>query len=364
MDKDITITMDGKAGIEAEKDFAINAKDHTLTINNQTKAGGMQYGVHIGTDGDYTIEAEKLAISVDTTGGSAYSAIGIGLGDMGGSSKARLTINSDVDIRSNGKNMSFGVYALGEQHLTINGNVSMTGAADDWGINNPESYPGTLGHYHTNGLYAGFGAGTIDVNGEVNLTVKGTGIQANGGAAITVSGGGRIQIAEDKVADQYALAAEAGTVSFHWKDPVVRSADRSSVRMIGNVGVLNKDSGASPNSKDMPATVQFTLDTKDSLWKGVAFNQYKEQGLDSGTIRMGLMNGATWINSAYGMVRDGFKGSRISDFHGGSKGQEGNIYQQDSRDITIDHYSGSANVIFTHTGDGSSADNYLSLIHI
>ena len=365
MDKDITITMDGKAGIEAEKDFAINAKDHTLTISNQTKAGGMQYGVHIGTDGDYTIEAEKLAISVDTTGGSAYSAIGIGLGDMGGSSKARLTINSDVDIRSNGKNMSFGVYALGEQHLTINGNVSMTGAADDWGINNPESYPGTLGHYHTNGLYAGFGAGTIDVNGEVNLTVKGTGIQANGGAAITVSGGGRIQIAEDKVADQYALAAEAGAVSFHWKDPVVRSADRSSVRMTGNVGVLNKDSGASPNSKDMPATVQFTLDTKDSLWKGVAFNQYKEQGLDSGTIRMGLMNGATWINSAYGMVRDGFKGSRISDFHGGSKGQEGNIYQQDSRDITIDHYSGSANVIFTHTGDGSSADNYsVGNVHI
>jgi len=365
MDKDITITMDGKAGIEAEKDFAINAKDHTLTISNQTKAGGMQYGVHIGTDGDYTIEAEKLAISVDTTGGSAYSAIGIGLGDMGGSSKARLTINSDVDIRSNGKNMSFGVYALGEQHLTINGNVSMTGAADDWGINNPESYPGTLGHYHTNGLYAGFGAGTIDVNGEVNLTVKGTGIQANGGAAITVSGGGRIQIAEDKVADQYALAAEAGTVSFHWKDPVVRSVDRSSVRMTGNVGVLNKDSGASPNSKDMPATVQFTLDTKDSLWKGVAFNQYKEQGLDSGTIRMGLMNGATWINSAYGMVRDGFKGSRISDFHGGSKGQEGNIYQQDSRDITIDHYSGSANVIFTHTGDGSSADNYsVGNVHI
>ncbi len=197
------------------------------------------------------------------------------------------------------------------------------------------------------------------------MTVKGTGIQANGGAAITVSGGGRIQIAEDKVADQYALAAEAGTVSFHWKDPVVRSADRSSVRMIGNVGVLNKDSGASPNSKDMPATVQFTLDTKDSLWKGVAFNQYKEQGLDSGTIRMGLMNGATWINSAYGMVRDGFKGSRISDFHGGSKGQEGNIYQQDSRDITIDHYSGSANVIFTHTGDGSSADNYsVGNVHI
>ena len=359
MDKDITITMDGKAGIEAEKDFAINAKDHTLTISNQTKAGGMQYGVHIGTDGDYTIEAEKLAISVDTTGGSAYSAIGIGLGDMGGSSKARLTINSDVDIRSNGKNMSFGVYALGEQHLTINGNVSMTGTADDWGINNPESYPGTLGHYHTNGLYAGFGAGTIDVNGEVNLTVKGTGIQANGGAAITVSGGGRIQIAEDKVADQYALAAEAGTVSFHWKDPVVRSADRSSIRMTGNVGVLNKDSGASPNSKDMTAKVQFTLDTKDSLWQGVAFNQYKEQGLDSGTIRMGLMNGATWINSAYGMVRDGFKGSRISDFHGGSDAAHaGNIFQKDANSLTIDNYSGYTNIYYAHEGNGEAVENY------
>ena len=359
MDKDITITMDGKAGIEAEKDFAINAKDHTLTITNQTKAGGMQYGVHIGTGGDYTIEAEKLAISVDTTGGSAYSAIGIGLGDMGGSGKARLTINGDVDIRSNGKNMSFGVYALGEQHLTINGNVSMTGAADDWGIDNPGSYSGSLGHYHTNGLYAGFGAGTINVNGEVNMTVKGTGIQANGGAAITVTGGGHIQIAEDKVADQYALAAEAGTVSFHWKDPVVRSADRSSVRMTGNVGVLNKDSGASPNSKDMPAKVQFTLDAKDSLWKGVAFNQYKEQGLDSGTIRMGLMNGATWINSAYGMVRDGFTGSKISDFYGGSDAAHaGNIFQNDTKNITIDNYSGNTNIFYAHTGNGEAADNY------
>ena len=366
MDKDITITMDGKAGIEAEKDFAINAKDHTLTITNQTKAGGMQYGVHIGTDGDYTIEAEKLAISVDTTGGSAYSAIGIGLGDMGSSDKASLTIDGNVDIRTKGEGMAFGVYSLGEQKLTITGNVNMKSeTGEGWGIDNPGTYPGALGHYHTNGLYAGFGAGSISVEGGVDLSVKGTGIQANGGAAITVSGGGRIQIAEDKVADQYALAAEAGTVSFHWKDPVVRSADRSSVRMTGNVGVLNKDSGASPNSKDMPATVQFTLDTKDSIWTGVAFNQYKEQGLSSGAIQMGLMNGATWINSAYGMVRDGFTGSKISDFHGGSKGQEGNIYQQDSRDITIDHYSGSANVIFTHTGDGSSAGNYsVGNVHI
>ena len=366
MDKDITITMDGKAGIEAEKDFAINAKDHTLAISNQTKAGGMQYGVHIGAEGDYRIQAKKLSIEVDTTGGSAYSAIGIGLGDMDSPNKASLIIDGNVDIRAKGEGMAFGVYSLGEQKLTITGNVNMKSeTGEGWGIDNPGTYPGALGHYHTNGLYAGFGAGSISVEGGVDLSVKGTGMQANGGATIVVNGGGNIKIAEDTAADQYALAAEAGTVSFHWKDPVVRSADRSSVQMTGNVGVLNKDSGTSPNSKDMPAKVQFTLDTKDSLWKGVAFNQYKEQGLDSGTIRMGLMNGATWINSAYGMVRDGFKGSRISDFHGGSKGQEGNIYQQDSRDITIDHYSGSANVIFTHTGDGSSADNYsVGNVHI
>ena len=366
MDKDITITMDGKAGIEAEKDFAINAKDHTLTITNRTKAGGMQYGAHIGAEGDYRIQAKKLSIEVDTTGGSAYSAIGIGLGDMGSSNKASLTIDGNVDIRAKGEGMAFGVYSQGEQKLTITGNVNMKSeTGEGWGIDNPGTYPGALGHYHTNGLYAGFGAGSISVEGGVDLSVKGTGMQANGGATIVVNGGGNIKIAEDTAADQYALAAEAGTVSFHWKDLASRVMNDSDVQMIGNVGVLNKDSGASPNSKDMPATVQFTLDTKDSLWKGVAFNQYKEQGLDSGTIRMGLMNGATWINSAYGMVRDGFKGSRISDFHGGSKGQEGNIYQQDSRDITIDHYSGSANVIFTHTGDGSSADNYsVGNVHI
>ena len=366
MDKDITITMQGEAGIEATKSFAIEAGDHTLTITNRTKAGGMQYGAHIGAAGDYSIQAKKLSIEVDTTGGSAYSAVGIGLGDMGSSNKASLTIDGDVDIRAKGEGMAFGVYSLGEQKLTITGNVNMKSeTGEGWGIDNPGTYPGALGHYHTNGLYAGFGAGSITVNGGVDLFVKGTGMQANGGATIVVNGGGHIKIAEDTKADQYALVAEAGTVSFHWKDLASRVMNDSDVQMIGNVGVLNKDSGASPNDKNKPAEVRFTLDTKDSLWQGVAFNQYKEQGLDSGTIGMGLMNGATWINSAYGMVRDGFKGSRISDFHGGSKGQDGNIYQQDSRDITIDHYSGSANVIFTHTGDGSSADNYsVGNVHI
>ena len=364
MDKDITITMQGEAGIEATKSFAIEAGDHTLTITNRTKAGGMQYGAHIGAAGDYSIQAKKLSIEVDTTGGSAYSAIGIGLGDMGSSNKASLTIDGDVDIRAKGEGMAFGVYSLGEQKLTITGNVNMKSeTGEGWGIDNPGTYPGALGHYHTNGLYAGFGAGSITVNGGVDLFVKGTGMQANGGATIVVNGGGHIKIAEDTKADQYALVAEAGTVSFHWKDlasRVMNDSDvHSDVQMIGNVGVLNKDSGASPNDKNKPAEVRFTLDTKDSLWQGVAFNQYKEQGLDSGTIRMGLMNGATWINSAYGMVRDGFKGSRISDFHGGSDAAHaGNIFQNDTKNITIDNYSGNTNIFYAHTGNGEAADNY------
>lgn len=360
MDKDITITMQGAAGIEAAKGFAIEAGDHTLTITNRTEAvGGMQYGAHMGAEGDYRIQARKLSIEVDTTGSSAYSAIGIGLGNMGSSNKANLTTDGDVDIRAKGKNMAFGVYSLGEQTLTITGNVSMKSeTGEGWGIDNPGAYPGALGHYHTNGLYAGFGAGSIRVEGGVDLSVKGTGIQANSRATIVVNGGGNIKIAEDAVADQYALAAEAGTVSFHWKDQESGAMNDSDVQIIGNVGVLNKDTGISPNDKNIPAEVRFTLDTKDSLWKGVVFNQYKEQGLGSGTIRMGLMNGATWINSAYGMVRDGFTGSRISDLHGGSKGQEGTIYQQDGRDITIDNYSGATQVIFVHAGNGSSADSY------
>ena len=364
MDKDITITMQGEAGIEATKSFAIEAGDHTLTITNRTKAGGMQYVAHIGAAGDYSIQAKKLSIEVDTTGGSAYSAIGIGLDDMGSSNKASLTIDGDVDIRAKGEGMAFGVYSLGEQKLTITGNVNMKSeTGEGWGIDNPGTYPGALGHYHTNGLYAGFGAGSITVNGGVDLFVKGTGMQANGGATIVVNGGGHIKIAEDTKADQYALVAEAGTVSFHWKDlasRVMNDSDvHSDVQMIGNVGVLNKDSGASPNDKNKPAEVRFTLDTKDSLWQGVAFNQYKEQGLDSGTIRMGLMNGATWINSAYGMVRDGFKGSRISDFHGGSDAAHaGNIFQNDTKNITIDNYSGNTNIFYAHTGNGEAADNY------
>ena len=71
------------------------------------------------------------------------------------------------------------------------------------------------------------------------------------------------------------------------------------------------------------------------------------------------MNGATWINSAYGMVRDGFTGSKISDFHGGSDAAHaGNIFQKDANSLTIDNYSGCTNIYYAHEGNGEAVEIY------
>ena len=350
--KDTTLSRD-KAGylVNRKKDFTIDAAGHTLTLQaSGGQDGALPAAIYIN-DGSAVVNAKKLDITIHNTAQDGYWASGIQLGTMGGGQKSALTINGDLSISSSSHGADFGIYALENSSLTVNGNVAMKGSDGSWGVTTGDILNGNLAHYHANGIYAGFGPASVHVTGDVDLAVDGTAVQSNGGASIVIDGGGTILTNKEAASDQYALESEAGTVKMNVitdGSGNIKEAGKNTVKISGNLGVLNKSSGASPNEDNAKTTVQLGLHGQESLLDGAAFNEFAEQGKDGGSIDLALDHGAVWNNETYGKVKSSFTGSRIRNLHGGSAGTEGYIYQNDTRDIRVDNYSGNTVVIYKH----------------
>jgi len=357
LNRDIKIKTDGQAGIYHLSNSVISGTENMLSIENMYKNGnGMAYGVSLSDGGKIDIKLKKLNISVDSTSNDANLTIGIASGTLGNSAEGNISITGNVDVKVHGNNVAAGVYAVENHSVTINGNLSMVGdTADTWGVDNTKVVSGMLGHYQTNGIYAGFNGGKVHVNGDVNMAVKGTGMQANKNSEIIVTGGGTVRIAKDMNADQYALEAEAGMVSFHYAK-VGEPLSEKDVIVEGNIGVLNKNSGRSPNEDNAATDIYLGLNTVNSKWTGVAFNQFNEQGKDGGKIHLYLGNGATWNHEKVGMTHSDYKNSHIYELIGDDKG--GVINQNDSSDIIIDKMSGKYTVFMAHQNKGLTKDDY------
>ena len=357
LNRDIKIKTDGKAGIYHLSNSAISGTENMLSVENMYKNGnGMAYGVSLSDGGKIDINLKKLNVSVDSTSNDANLTIGIASGTLGNSVKGNISITGNVDVKIHGNNVAVGVYAVENHSVTINGNLSMVGdTADTWGVDNTKFVSGMLGHYQTNGIYAGFNGGKIHVNGDVNMAVKGTGMQANKNSEIIVTGGGTVRIAKDMNADQYALEAEAGVVSFHYAKAGETLSEKD-VTVEGNIGVLNKNSGLSPNEDNAATDIYLGLNTANSKWTGVAFNQFNKQGKDGGKIHLYLGNGATWNHEKVGMTHSDYKNSHIYELIGDDKG--GVINQNDASDIIIDKMSGKYTVFMAHQNKGLTKDDY------
>ena len=357
LNRDIKIKTDGSAGIYHLSNSAISGTGHMLSIENMYKNGnGMAYGVSLSDGGEIDINLKKLNVSVDSTSNDANLTIGIASGTSGNSVKGNISITGNVDVKVHGNNVAAGVYAVENHSVTINGHLSMVGdTADTWGVDNTKVVSGVLGHYQTNGIYAGFNGGKVHVNGDVNMAVKGTGMQANANSEITVTGGGIVRIAKDMNVDQYALEAEAGVVSFHYAKAGETLSEKE-VTVEGNIGVLNKNSGISPNEDNAATDIYLGLNTANSKWTGVAFNQFNEQGKDGGKIHLYLGNGATWNHEKVGMTHSDYKNSHIYELIGDDKG--GVINQNDASDIIIDKMSGKYTVFMAHQNKGLMKDDY------
>ena len=356
----INVSGEGAKGMNFAKGTAIDAGGKTLTIN-VTDASKGNAGIAQDIDVNSSVKADKLVIKLDSTK-SGQGAQGIR------QTKGNLTVDGNVDIDVKGDNSTMGVYSHAGS-TTINGDVKVV----------LDGNRGGFGEYGAAGLYAhaGYGGavgGTINVNGNVDISGVGNGLFANiGGATINVNGG-KINIVDTdnvKKNGYSAIYAANGKIDVNTvkdADGKVTGAGNNKVDITGNivtsVGAVNYVDCSTETE------VNVGLTTKDSKLTGVVYNQFPEGGKTvsqkgdsktfTGATNLWLQNGATWTNEQQGVLPsvwggEQFKGSRVNKLAGGATAEAaGNIYQNDSNSLTVDNYSGVTNIIYAHGGDGTS----------
>ena len=354
----INVSGEGAKGMNLAKGTTIDASGKTLTVN-VTDASKGNAGIAQDVDVNSTIKADKLVIKLDRKN-SGNGAQGIR------QDKGNLTIDANVDIDVKGDNSTMGVYSHAGS-TTINGDVKVV----------LDGNRGGWGEYGAAGLYAHAGyngavGGTINVNGNVDISGVGNGLFANiGGATINVNGG-KINIVDDNAKNGYsAIYAANGKINVNTvkdADGKVTGAGNKKVDITGNivtsVGAVNYTDCSTETE------VNVGLTTKDSKFTGVVYNQFPEGGktvsqrgdskLFTGAANLWLQNGATWTNEQQGVLPsvwggEQFTGSRVNKLAGGATAEAaGNIYQNDSNSLTINNYSGVTNIIYAHGGDGTT----------
>ena len=390
---DSTITLaspENNAGaITAERDLTIEAaKDLKLKVNSSKENS---YGLVQDAGKNVVINAENLHVDITNNKGRADT---IHVNGSSNGERGSLTLNGNLNMKATHDTSADvgGAYTLGaytyQADIVINGNVT---SAIDAGA-------GVNAYYGASHLYAsgatgeqneGYKAGTLTVNGNVDLSGTAQGLFANiGGAVVTVNGGGKI-ILDEKAAKSNgyaAIRAEDSTANMNVKLDAAGNATGG----LGNDVVIKGNVAASVgavNSIDKNGTmtrVNLALDTDKSSLQGAIVNGFDREdgttGIDTeadegGTVskhftgenNLWLQNGATWTNALYGKLKffkdDKYKtpflGSHVTNFVGGaSDAKAGNIFQNDRRTLTIDNYSGNTNIFYAHKGNGEAADNY------
>jgi len=372
--KDSTITTTDKHGADIKQAATLNAEGKTLTFNTNVTGSSTVYALGASSADGVTVNAGKLVINGSSTNGRVEG-INVGQGAQSKDNPMKLTINGDTEFNMKGIGYTLGLYANGNSEVTFNGNVTAMGNENsEWGLTSEE---GAFGYYGCSLVYSGSNYSLqmgpkVTINGDVNAKIDGNALFANGGhAKLTINGGGNIEINKDNEHNYYAMMAESGTTSMNVNldenyDAV--SARDNKLVLKGNVGA---STGAmNPNEPELYTKVNLGLATADSEWTGVAHNGFKDEGNKSGSktfygaINVFLQNGATWNNEEWGETATpwdgtGFEGSHVAKFVGGvSDAKAGNIFQNDSNNLTIDNYSGNTNIFYAHTGNGEAAENY------
>ena len=372
--KDSTITTTDKHGADIKQAATINAEGKTLTFNTNVTGSSAVYALGASSADGVTVNADKLVINASSTSGRVEG-INVGQGAQSKDNPMKLTINGDTEMNMKGIGYTLGLYANGNAEVTFNGNVTAMGNENsEWGLTSKD---GAYGYYGCSLVYSGSNYSLqmgpkVTINGDVNAKIDGNCLFANGGhAKLTINGGGNIEINKDNEHNYYAMMAESGTTSMNVNldenyDAV--SARDNKLVLKGNVGASTGAINA--NEPELYTKVNLGLATADSVWTGVAHNGFKDEGNKSGSktfygaINVFLQNGATWNNEEWGETSTpwggtGFEGSHVAKFVGGvSDAKSGNIFQNDSNNLTIDNYSGNTNIFYAHEGNGEAAENY------
>ena len=326
-------------------DVTVNAGSNTLQLQVQNSVA-TPVGVYAGNGKNITINAGKLNIITigAVNGNSLNNAI---MNDAGKSAASKITVNGDINISMNGSYGGNGVavqktdrwgeasYASDVANtITINGNLTIKGSdSETWGI--PINADNVLSRFNNAGILTQVENSRVDVSGTADMDVYGNGITTNAKNSTVSIGGGEINVPKGMNYGYYTLGAYQGTINVNTgKDGT--AAGNNSVKLGGDIFALKT------------GTVNVALTTDDSYLRGIVDN--------GGTVNMWLQNGASWINQAnntrYAQDNEdvGSNGlSHLTKLIGGSSSREGIIFQKnDSKDITVDNYSGSTMLIYSH----------------
>ena len=217
--------------------------------------------------------------------------------------------------------------------------------------------------FRAQGVYATGGKITIDADTTISTSAQteSNGIYSGSGGTVTMNGNLDIQ-KDSKAANYIALNSDDnGIINVNVKDG---KAGAGIVKIDGDVYTKSAETYDywEDETTSTSSTVNLALQGKDSSWNGRSLYEVTS-GDDStsyGTFNLWLADGATWTNEKNGKeVPSGFTGSHVTNFTGGSDAAHaGNIFQNDTKKITIENYSGNTNIFYAHTGNGEAAENY------
>ena len=217
--------------------------------------------------------------------------------------------------------------------------------------------------FRAQGVYATGGKITIDADTTISTSAQteSNGIYSGSGGTVTMNGNLDIQ-KDSKAANYIALNSDDnGIINVNVKDG---KAGAGIVKIDGDVYTKSAETYDywEDETTSTSSTVNLALQGKDSSWNGRSLYEVTS-GDDStsyGTFNLWLADGATWTNEKNGKeVPSGFTGSHVTNFTGGADAAHaGNIFQKDSKNLTVDNYSGNTNIFYAHTGNGEAASDY------
>lgn len=374
-------TKDYSTMIDAREDVVIDAAGKTLTLRGTIDTPSISTDEHerlaliqSGQGKNLTINAGRLVLDAEqsASGGNTY-----GMAIDGSVNPTHVTVNGNVDVTSTSKVKSsvggaYGIWARGRAVIDIHGTVTMK-KENGWAVDadqNGFSFYGSGGILSTSVWGADLNQGaTINVD-NVDLKVNGNGLWTNIGGGIINVNGGSVEVNPNNGVGYSALLAECGTVNMNVlkdADGNVTGAGNNDVTIKGNVfaatGAINDV------DKGTYTSINLGLTNERSSLTGVIWNGFRDEGnknttkLFYGRTNLWLSDGAQWHHEPYGSVEvkgmnyygDTFKGSVVSNFHGGSsETHSGYIFQgtpsKKARKlgITFKNYNGYTTVFYNH----------------
>lgn len=335
--------------------YAYTVKDDSVITDRITGDLDKKY-VNLGIETEKGIYNFTQDTVINVTKGDYYS---FGLGAIE-SSGGPITINAG------GKNLDVSYHVLkGSDVARAVATPINSGKSKDVTITakSLKLSTDTTG-FRAQGVYATGGKITIDADTTISTSAQteSNGIYSGNGGTVTMSGNLTIQ-KDSKAANYIALNSDDnGKINVNMKDG---KAGAGIVKIDGDVFTKSEESYDYDDDEttSTSSTVNLALQGKDSTWNGRSLYEATSSGDDStsyGTFNLWLTDGATWTNEKNGKeVPRGFAGSHVTKLTGGSDAAHaGNIFQNDTKKITIDNYSGYANIYYAHEGNGEAAENY------